>query len=116
MTGAFAEFVRLAWAILRVSLLPPCPHRLRAGFSDLEVFADTVVWDGTDLCLDGPAVLAAVRFLAAHPPAEAGTEPQTALVLSLPVAGRLIRQGVVLAARSVEIVREIRTAVEFRRA
>ena len=98
-----------------VSLPPLCPRRLHADSSGPEVFADTVVWVGTDLCLDGPAV---ARPLAAHCFAgvEAGAELQTALLLCFQLAAYLIRQGVAWAARLVKIVREIQIAVVFRRA
>ena len=116
--GVSAGFVRLALETPLVSLPPLCPRRFHAGSSDLVVSADIVVWGGTDLYLYVPAVVAAARLLVAHCFAgvEAGAELQTALLLCFPLAAYLIRQGVAWAARSVVIVREIRTAVAFRRA
>ena len=113
-----AGFVRLALETPLVSLPPLCPPHLHADSSDLEVSADTVAEGGTDLCLYGPAIVAAAHLLVAHCFAgvEAGAELQAALVLCFLLAAYLIRQGVALAARLVVIVRKTRTAVVFRRA
>ena len=112
---AFAEPARsVAWQHRFVFPQPPERLHLAVLFSAVAVSADTDAVAETDPCWGDP-VDAASRFLAAHWLVETvtGDELQRFLLQRFRVAGNLLLQ--VVAARSVQVVREIEAAVVFRR-
>lgn len=115
--GVSVGFVVPVVEVLPVSLEPPPQRHLPVCSFVPEVFAGTGAWVGTDPCPDGLAMVVAARSSVVQRSSEIGEHHQLALPLSFRVAVHSSRaEEVVPVARLVEIVREIGTALAFRRA